>query len=395
MIEPEIVRQMRVLRARGWGAKRIAGELGVARNTVRRYLRGGPAAEVQVRPGARRLDEDARAEARQLLTGAAEGNAVVVRRELAKRGIDASLRTVQRAVFEERRAQRASDVATVRFETPPGKQMQVDFGQKRVRIGGAIVVVHLMAAVLSYSRRIFVKAFHAERGDDWRQGIADAFRHFGGVVRIVRGDNAKALVVGRDRATSTITFHPAYLAFCRDWDVEPRACAPYRARTKGKTESGVKYVKRNALAALEFESFHALEEHLRAWMHDADRRVHGTTFRPLPAQPVPVRHQRLRRRVANDALVDVETVRYSVPHRFVRETVEVALGEHEVRIFRGTELVATHQRSFEPHARVVDERHYDGLWRVPRLVEAPPAPTLAAFGRSLSDYAAVIAEVTS
>lgn len=229
-------------------------------------------------------------------------------------------------------------------------------------------------------------------------------------MRIVLGDNAKALVVGRDRATSTVTFHPAYLAFCRDWDVEPRACAPYRARTTGKTESGVKYVKRNALAGLEFESFHALEEHLRAWMHDADRRVHGTTFerpidrflrheaaalRPLPAQPVPVRHQRLRRRVANDALVDVETVRYSVPHRFVRETVEVALGEHEVRIFRGTELVATHQRSFEPHPRVVDERHYDGLWRVARFAEAPPAPTLAAFGRSLSDYAAAIAEVPS
>ena len=54
--------------------------------------------------------------------------------------------------------------------------------------------------------------------------------------------------VGRDRATGTVIFHPAYLAFCRDWDVQPRACAPYRARTKGKTEAGVKYVKRNALA---------------------------------------------------------------------------------------------------------------------------------------------------
>ena len=109
--------------------------------------------------------------------------------------------------------------------------------------------------MLSYSRRLFVKAFLNERGDDWREGIAAAFTHFGGVPRTLLGDNARALVLGRDRATGTVSFHPAYLAFCRDWDVQPRACAPYRARTKGKTEAGVKYVKRNALADQAFDSF--------------------------------------------------------------------------------------------------------------------------------------------
>jgi transposase len=407
MIEPEVVRQVRVLSARGWGAKRIAGELGIARNTVRRYLRGGHEAEQQVRPRARRLDEDAIAEAKQMFVGLAEGNAVVVRRELARRGIEASLRTVQRAVAEERRLQRVADVASVRFETPPGKQMQIDFGQKRVPIGGVLVRVHLMAAVLSYSRRVFVRAFLAERGDDWREGIADAFRHFGGVVRVVLGDNAKALVVERNRETCTVQFHPAYLAFCRDWGVEPRACAPYRARTKGKVESGVKYVKRNALAGRSFNSFHSLEEHLREWMFEADHRVHGTTFerpidrferdeacalRPLPALPMPVRQQRLVRRVANDAFVDVDTVRYSVPHRLVRERVEVALGESEVRIFHGTELVAVHHRSFEPHDRVRDPSHFKGLWRDASAIVADAAPTsgLAAYGRSLRDYEAVL-----
>ncbi|OJH33439.1 hypothetical protein BON30_48585 [Cystobacter ferrugineus] len=62
-----------------------------------------------------------------------------------------------------------------------------------------------------------------------------------------------------------------------DWDVTPKACGPYRARTKGKTESGVKYVKRNALAGRDFESFAALQKHLVEWMAEADARVHGTT----------------------------------------------------------------------------------------------------------------------
>ena len=414
MIEPEVVRQVRVLFARGWGAKRIAKELGIARNTVRRYLRDDGGAETQVRPGARALDDDARAEARQMFAGLAEGNAVVVQRELARRGIEASVRTVQRVVEDERRAQVAADVATIRFETPPGKQMQIDFGQKRVMIGGSLVTVHLLVAVLSYSRRIFVRAFLAERGDDWREGIAEAFRHFGGVVRVVLGDNAKALVVKRDRESNTVVFHPTYLAFCRDWDVEPRACAPYRARTKGKTESGVKYVKINALAGRAFDSFHALEQHLSEWMFEADRRLHGTTFerpidrferaesvalRALPALPLPAREQRLRRRVANDALVDVDTVRYSVPHQYVRTHVEVAVGEREVRIYRGRdEIIARHARSFEPHSLVRDPTHYEGLWRQPTSTSTETAKLggLAVYGRSLAEYeAALLPQVTA
>src|SRR6185503_8255248 len=198
--------------------------------------------------------------------GPAGGNAVVVQRLLAGRGLTVSVRTIERAVSDLRRLRRVAQLATVRVETAPGDQLQIDFGQKRVQIAGTWVRVFLLVAVLSYSRRLFVKAFLSERQDDWREGIAAAFTHFGGVPRTMLGDNARALVVGRDRATGTVSFHPAYLAFCRDWDVQPRACAPYRAPTKGKTEAGVKFVKRNALAGLSFESLAALEQHLAAWM---------------------------------------------------------------------------------------------------------------------------------
>jgi transposase len=197
---------------------------------------------VQVRPHARRLTPEGVAGAQALFIGVAEGNAVVVQQLLGERGAAVSVRTVQRAVAPVRQATRAAALATVRVETAPGAPVQVDFGEKRVRIADAIVTVFLLVAVLSYSRRVFVKAFLRECQDDWREGIAAAFVHFGGVPLRVLSDNARALVVGRDRATGTVTFHPAYLAFCRDWDVQPRACAPYRARSKGKVESGVKFV---------------------------------------------------------------------------------------------------------------------------------------------------------
>lgn len=407
MVEAEVVRQIRLLRDAGWGAKRIAAEVGVARNTVRRYLRSETAG-VQVRPARRALDDGARARARELFTGAADGNAVVVQQMLAAEGVDVGVRVVQRAVAEGRREARVSALATVRFETPPGDQMQIDFGEKWVAIGGQRVRVHLLVAVLSYSRRLFAKAFLGQRSDDWREGIAAAFRHFGGVPRTLLGDNARALVLGRDRATGAVQFHPAFLAFCTDWGVLPRACGPYRARTKGKTESGVKYVKHNGLAERAFASFGELEQHLATWLAIADTREHGTTherpidrfvaerdaLRPLPAMPVTVRHRRLKRRVANDAFVDVDTVRYSVPYRLVRAQVEVLVGDDDVQVFVGAERIAKHRRSSEPYARVVEPAHFEGLWK------RAPAPlqqaqrTLEDLGRSLADYQAIIEEAS-
>lgn len=407
VIEGDVVTAIRTLAERGVGKKTIAREVGVAVNTVRRYLREPIAAGVQTRPAARRLSDAHRRTARELYQGAAAGNAVVVQRLLAARDVTVTVRTVERAVAEIRQAQRASALATVRVETLPGDQLQVDFGQQRVLIAGARVRIFLLVAVLSYSRRLFVKPFLNERGADWREGIAAAFLHFGGVPRTVLGDNARPLVRARDRATGTVIFHPAYLAFCRDWDVQPRACAPYRARTKGKTEAGVKYVKRNAIADQAFASFAALEQHLTAWMTTtADQRCHGTTreapqlrfarderaaLRPLPMRAHPRREQRLRRRVATDAFVDVDTVRYSVPHRLVRDHVEVVVDEQAVTIFHGPRLVATHARSTEPFARVVDPTHYEGLWRQPTVdTDPPPAPSLALLGRDLAEYAAIV-----
>jgi hypothetical protein len=168
----------------------------------------------------------------------------------------------------------------------------------------------------------------------------------------------------------------------------------------------VKYVKRNAIAGRRFDSFEHLQAHLTEWQLAADQRLHGTThevpivrferaeaqaLRPLPARPLPTHGRRLQRRVANDSFVDIDTVRYSVPHRLVRDHVEALVAADEVRIFHGRDLVAVHGRSFEPHARVVDPAHFDGLWRRPAVENVVPlAQPLAALGRTLDDYAAVI-----
>jgi transposase len=334
-----------------------------------------------------------------LLDGAAAGNGVVVKRLLAEQEVDVPLRTLQRVLAPHRQAKRAAELATVRFETAPGHQMQIDFGEKWVSIAGERTKVHFFVAVLGYSRRIFVRASLSQRQDDWREGLAGAFRAFGGVTQKILIDRAGALVVGQDRETGTARIHPAFAAFCKDWGVQVAACRPYRARTKGKTESGVGYVKRNAIAGLAFVSFAALEAHLTQWMVAADQRVHGTTheqpaerferderraLRPLPSPVLPVRERRVSRRVATDCYVDVDTIRYSVPHRLVKRTVAVLVAESEVVIFDGQTEVARHRRHSEPHRRVSDPSHFEGIFR-----QREDAVVVASspIGRSLDVYA--------
>jgi transposase len=378
MMDPEDVDRIRELSGQGLGTKRIARLLGFSRNTVRRYL-AGAVVGFQQRPGARRLDDHTLREVHDLFGTVAEGNAVVIQQELASRGVHIELRTLQRAVVTRRQEERAEVLATVRFETPPGQQMQIDFGEKIVRIAGHPVKVYLMTAVLGYSRRLYCQAFLAQRQDDWLEGLDGAFRHFGGLTEQILCDNASPLVTSHDRQSGDVVWNPGFEAFCRDRGLTAKACRPRRARTKGKIERGVGYVKHNALAGRSFAAFADLGRHLATWQIEvADQRIHGTTrerpaarferdervaLRPLPTRPFPVRTRRLKRRVSADCFVDIDTIRYSVPYRHVRETVEAVVKEEEVEIWlRGT-CIAKHVRCREPHALVRNPAHFEGLFR--------------------------------
>lgn len=171
MLEPEAITTIVRLGQSGWGAKRIARTLGVARNTVRRYLNaGGPVPYKRPQRTGVLVGHEAWLRERFLQH---RGNCDVVRQQLSKElGIDTSLRTVERACRGFRQELEASRRATIRFETAPGEQMQIDFGQTRVMIGGESVRVFLFVATLGYSRKGFACAFRHERQSAWFAGIA-------------------------------------------------------------------------------------------------------------------------------------------------------------------------------------------------------------------------------
>jgi transposase len=148
MLEPDEVSAMLRLKGLGWGAKRIALELGVSRNTVKNYIAAG--GWTPYAPPARKKALDGQEMWLRERLRRHRGNADVVRQELAaEKGIAVSLRTVERAVKRYRQELEAEARATVRFETPPGKQMQIDFGERLVEIGGAKVRAYLFVATLA------------------------------------------------------------------------------------------------------------------------------------------------------------------------------------------------------------------------------------------------------
>jgi transposase len=419
MQTPEEVTVMRHLLERGWSRRRIAAELGMSRNTLSRYLAQG---EWQPYSTANRCGQlDGYREWLQQQFEQHHGNAEVVRQELVKqKGIRVSLRTVERAVQVWREALRQSAQATVRYETRPGKQLQADFGELWVPIGGERVKVHLCVLTLGYSRRQVIRVYRHQKQRHWLQALEEAFRFWEGIPQQVLVDNAKALITLNNPRTGELVINPTFAAFARHWGFTPKACWPNRPQTKGKDERGVGYVKRSGIAGHRFDTWGQMEAHLEWWNREiADLRVHGTTgelplvrferdeasaLMALNGKPSYLAEQEFSRRVARDCCVQVEGNWYSVPAALVRQNVMVQIRNQQVVIRQSGRIVARHSRQQANHrVRQVIAGHWAGL--VPqRAIEAAQADGLAevvtldavrrsSLARPLSDYAAVVAEV--
>jgi hypothetical protein len=191
-------------------------------------------------------------------------------------------------------------------------------------------------------------------------------------------DNARALVSQHDPERQILVFAERLEEFASYWGFKPRACRPYRARTKGKDERGVAYVKRNAIAGREFSSWAELEAHLVRWTREvADLRVHGTTgeaplerfvraeavaLQPLEAKPSFLAERELVRIVHSDCCVEVEANWYSTPQALIRQRVSVLVRDQQVLIRHGGRIVAEHRRQRPgSRSRQVIDGHWEGL----------------------------------
>jgi transposase len=163
----------------------------------------------------------------------------------------------------------------VRFETPPGLQGQVDFAEFQFPWGKRYALV----VVLGYSRLMWLRFYERQDMQTLFRGLEEAFRFFGGVPEELLFDQMKAVITRDLRLLGgQIVVNEEFKRFAAHWGFRPRACRPYRAKTKGKVERPIRYVRENFVYGREFLGDAHLDAEQERWLAEtANVRIHATT----------------------------------------------------------------------------------------------------------------------
>lgn len=387
------------LKKQGLSISAIARKVGSDRKTVRKYLDRGLEAPVYgprqprarvIEPYERYLQE--RVQAFPDLSGAR------LLREIRQLGYDGGYTAVTDFLREVRPARQTQFER--RFETPPGKQAQVDFAEFTVEFTdepGVVRKVWLFSMVLGHSRWLWGRFVASQNLQSVLRCHTAAFSAIGGVPEEILYDRMKTAVIGEDEA-GVVTYNASLVALLNHYGAVPRACHPYRAKTKGKVERPFRYIRQDFFLARTFRNMDDLNDQFDTWRSEvANPRVHATTRRvvdeafaeelpslkPLPAMPYSA-VLTVERRVSKEGMISVGGNLYSVPDTTRRRTLEVQHHVTELRIFEGGQLVAHHPVLEGKARRRVDPAHR----KAPPKMPAPP-PSPPGLRRPLDFYDAV------
>jgi transposase len=386
-----IIHAIRGLLEQGWSYRRIARALGVHRETVARYdklRREGESKPAISTPGS----GEARAgETLAACRSSGRDSFCEPYRDLIKAKLDADL-SAQR-IFQDlrtdtgfagsyssvkrfvRRLGAATPVPFRRMECAPGHEAQVDLGAGPwIMEQGRRRRPPVLRIMLSHSRKGYSEAIPRQTAEHFIRCLENSFRAFGGVPKTLVLDNLKAAVKDPDWFDPEL--NPKILSFARHYGVVILPTRPYSPHHKGKIESGIKYVKNNALKARVFGGFPQTNCFLAHWERTvADTRIHGTTKRqvhkvfeeierpalgPLPAERFPFYHE-ARRKVHRDGYVEVAKAYYSVPPEYVGCDVWVRYDHRLVRVYNDRfEQVTVHSR-VQPGRFNTQRRHIPAI----------------------------------
>lgn len=381
------MKQIYELHGQGLSKRAIARTLGISRNTVRKYLEAQEIPKQKPRaPQSSKLDSYKAYLKQRIEDGVL--NCMVLLRELREQGYAGGY-TILKDFVKPFRSGRKVPQVTVRFETRPGEQAQVDFGHFSYRTpDGHCRQVWAFVMVLSWSRAIYVEFVRRTDLATFLRCHLNAFSYFGGVPGSILYDNTKVVVLGRDAEERPI-WNPGFLDFALRVGFTPQLCRPYRAQTKGRVESGVKYVRGNFWPGARFVDLDDLNRQARLWCeHVANQRIHGTTRQrpvdrlqteqshllPLPEVRRVVPWLRENRKVGRDGFVQWDQAYYGVPWQWAGKEVQVQAEPDRIEIWAGDQRIAVHPRAMRPGQRFTLPGQWSGL---PRQDDRPAKEALA------------------
>ena len=349
----------------------IARETGFERKTVKKYLNQKTTPEPQ-----KRLTRSSKLDPYKpyILEKLKEGPYTAARlfREIRKMGFDGGETIVKDFVRKVRPQQGVT--AVFRYETKPGVQAQVDWGELgTVEVDGKLKKLYCFNMILGYSRMRYVEFTLSIDTSTLIQCHLNAFQYFGGCTQEILYDNMKQIVIRRALKSSDSEWNAQFEDFFKCFDFIPRLCRPYRPQTKGKIESTVGYVKRDFFLGGRFTSLENLNAQVHEWLERVNSTVHGTTHQiPLerfkeenlsPLGQVPpykVVHKETRK-VSRDCYISFLGNKYSVPYRFAGRTAKLQIFEGKLEVYFDYEKVCEHE-ILPGNCRVSRKKeHFQGL----------------------------------
>jgi len=292
--------------------------------------------------------------------------------KIREQGFEGSYTVVKHYVRAKK--EQLNDHATVRFETMPGMQAQVDwayFEEYKVREDGEWKKLYCFLMVLGYSRMRYIEFVTDMSTDTLIRCHINAFRYFGGYPEEILYDNMKQVVIKRLMKQEESTLNRQFEDFAGFYGFKPILCRPYRGQTKGKVERTVGYVRDNLMTGIKFSGLADLNGQAVAWCNKVNGKEHGTTG-DIPFERL--KRERLNplvreyiidkinlRRVGKDCLISYSGSQYSVPSDYAgRDLAIVTLG-NLLAVYHEGKQVAMHRLSNVKKDMVVNPAHYQRL----------------------------------
>ena len=387
------------LKSEGLTISQIAARTGLDRKTVRKYLDRGLEAPVYgPRQPRERLIEPYAAYLRQRIADFPDLSGKRLLREIREQGYEGGYTTVTDFLREARPPKH--EPFERRFETPPGHQAQVDFAEFKVEFTdepGVFRKVWLFSMVLGNSRWLWARFAASQDLQTVLRCHIAAFNAMGGAPSEVLYDRMKSAVIGED-ADGIVTYNASLVSLLNHYGSLPKACRPYRAKTKGKVERPFRYIRQDFFLARTFRNVDDLNTQFETWRTQiANPRRHATTglivdeafdeeqqsLKPLPSIPYNA-VLTVERRVSREGMVSISGNHYSVPDTTRWRKVEIQNHPAELRIYEDGNLIATHPVLDGKNQRRIDPRHR----KAPPSSIAKPAP-VGITRRPLEVYEAV------
>ncbi|MGV2886064.1 IS21 family transposase [Paenibacillus taichungensis] len=403
MLKGGSVLRLHEMKLNGKKIREIVRETGYARNTVRKYVRDGQIPEPKEREKrGSKLDPFKETIDRWMKEdGLFNCQAMLMR--LKEKGYTGGATIIKDYVQQKRPPRQPK--ATVRYETLPGDQAQVDWGFcETVDANGRAHKLPVFVMVLGYSRATFVE--YTRRCDihSFLRCFVHAIEHFGGVPKIMLTDHMKTVVTGMND-DRTPQWNRMFEDFALSVGLTPKLCKVRRPETKGKVERGVQFVKDNFWPGRTYTDIADLNRQAIQWCHQVDQRIHGTTgerpcdrlkeenLLPLPSPDRLMKFLRVERTVSLDGFVSFDGVRYGVHWRYSGQNVLVRQVGMHVEIWHQGERIATHEKSVLWTGMVRLPGQYEGLKAAEGALKPKPIArevcTPVVEARSLDQYEAL------